>query len=415
MSSLLVSVEPREGFQVNPTPVRELNAKYAELFPPQDIHSMASSLYRRAATNIYKTSDDQFIHGHGSLNPGPTIAALGMPEDLPEITVLPESYKPYMGICSERTATGLEVLLNEDAKQACTIVRKREDFLMSEHGRANTNTALYEVHHMRFAGQAASWPLAGLKVVDLTRVIAGPSISRGLAELGASVMRVVALHLPYFTGMHPYLNWGKWNAFLDLRKAEDYDRLRRLMEDFDVVVDGYRPGRSEKYGFGMEKVMEMCRSQARGIIYARENSYGWHGPWKYRMGGVIGCTAVIQALTERGAQGGSYVVVDIALNHHNSWLADICGEYPKPVWEDVWTRNGRHVFRHYEIMNVTVPAYLGMIKRHSYDVLFLPEFFERRLSKALNIEVQVVKPVVQYPTGSIELGYNVGTRGNGVD
>lgn len=124
---------------------------------------------------------------------------------------------------------------------------------------------------------------------------------------------------------------------------------------------------------------------------------------------------MLQALTEREAQGGSYVVVDIALNYHNSWLADICGEYPKPVWEDVWTRNGRHVFRHYEIMNVTVPAYLGMIKRHSYDVLFLPEFFERRLSKALNIEVQVVKLVVQYPTGSIELDYNVGTRGNGVD
>ncbi|EMD93161.1 hypothetical protein COCHEDRAFT_1029375 [Bipolaris maydis C5] len=64
-----------------------------------------------------------------------------MPKDLPEITALPESYKPCIGICSGRTATDLETLLNEDAKQACIIVWKREDFLISEHGRANANSA----------------------------------------------------------------------------------------------------------------------------------------------------------------------------------------------------------------------------------------------------------------------------------
>ncbi|KAK4635898.1 Acetyl-coenzyme A transferase [Fulvia fulva] len=66
-------------------------------------------------------------------------------------------------------------------------------------------------------------------------------------------------------------------------------------------------------------------------------------------------------------------------------------------------------------MNVTVPAYLGMIKQHSADVLLRPEFFERRVSKALNIEMQVAKPALYFPEGSVELRYNVGTRGNGVD
>lgn len=130
--------------------------------------------------------------------------------------------------------------------------------------------------------------------------------------------------------------------------------------------------------------------------------------------GVAGCTAVLQALIERGERGGSYVV-DIALNYYNSWLAEVCGEYPEPVWEDVWNRNGRRVFRHYESMNVTVPAYLNMIKRNAADVLLRPEFFERRVTKALSIEMQVVKPVLQFPEGSVKLGYNVGTRGNGVD
>ena len=98
----------------------------------------------------------------------------------------------------------------------------------------------------------------GLKVVDLTRVIAGPAISRGLAELGASVMRVTAPHLSDFTGLHPDLNWGKWNCCLDLRNKEDQNKLRDLIVDADVIVDGYRPGVFDKYGFGVEGVLKLC-------------------------------------------------------------------------------------------------------------------------------------------------------------
>ena len=65
MSSLVLTVDPGAEFQVTPTPVRELSAKYSHHFPLQDVHNMASSLYRRAATNIYKTADDRFIHLHG--------------------------------------------------------------------------------------------------------------------------------------------------------------------------------------------------------------------------------------------------------------------------------------------------------------------------------------------------------------
>ncbi|KAH7064048.1 alpha-methylacyl-CoA racemase, partial [Paraphoma chrysanthemicola] len=461
MSSLLLSVQPPENFEVKPTPVRELTTKYADLFPSQGYDATPPSLFRRAATNIYRTSNNRFIHLHGSLDPSPTIAALGLPQDMPEITALPASYEPYMDLCSKSTAEDLDMLLNENARQACTVAWTPQEFRESQHGQANANTALYELHRKEYVNQQPSWwpstketslqrPLAGLKVLDLTRVIAGPSISRGLAELGASVMRVVAPHLPDFTGLHPDLNWGKWNTFLDLREESDRNHLRKLIEDADVVVDGYRPGRFEKYGFGVENVLEMCRSRARGVIYARENSYGWHGPWQHRSGwqpisdantgisfgfgramgneepctpvwpnsdyctGVIGCTAVIQALIGRGELGGSYVV-DIALNYYNSWLADICGEYPKSVWNDVWTRNGQRVFRHFESMNVTVPAYLAMIKDNAADVLLRPDFFERRISKALGIEMQVVKPLLQFPEGSVTLRYNVGTRGNGVD
>lgn len=108
-------------------------------------------------------------------------------------------------------------------------------------------------------------PLAGLKVVDLTRVIAGPAISRGLTELGASVMRITAAHLCDRSVLHPDLNHGKWNAFLDPRSEADRAALRKLVLGADVFVQGYRPGVLDKYGFGERDVIEMCRERGTGI------------------------------------------------------------------------------------------------------------------------------------------------------
>lgn len=186
-----------------------------------------------------------------------------------------------------RDALELENCINEVHKQACTIARTPEQYKESEHGKANAGIGLYEVHREKFPQGPCWWPdspqtspqrpLAGLKVVELTRVIAGPSVGRQLAELGASIMRVTAPHLSDFTGMHPDLNWGKWNSFLDLRKDADKKKLKALIMEADVVLDGYRPGVFEKYGFGRMNVIEMCKDRERGIIYARENTYVSHG------------------------------------------------------------------------------------------------------------------------------------------
>lgn len=129
-------------------------------------------------------------------------------------------------------------------------------------------------------------PLAGLKVVDLTRVIAGPAVSRGLAELGASVLRVTAPHLADMSHLHADLNAGKWSAVLDLRRAADRRRLQGLLDDADVFLQGYRPGVLEQFGFGERDVLAraQARPRGRGIVYAAVNSYGWQGPWMGRSG-----------------------------------------------------------------------------------------------------------------------------------
>lgn len=66
-------------------------------------------------------------------------------------------------------------------------------------------------------------------------------------------------------------------------------------------------------------------------------------------------------------------------------------------------------------MAYTLPRFLQMLQKNSKDVLFKPEFFEIRHSGAIGKDVRVVKPIVQYPHGQVELKYSVGTRGNGVD
>lgn len=81
----------------------------------------------------------------------------------------------------------------------------------------------------------------------------------------------------------------------------------------------------------------------------------------------------------------------------------------------MWARNGRPVFRHYHNMGYTLPRFMQMLKTQVGDVVLRRDFFETRRSGAIGRDVACVKPIVQYPGGKVELGFNVGTRGNGVD
>lgn len=130
--------------------------------------------------------------------------------------------------------------------------------------------------------------------------------------------------------------------------------------------------------------------------------------------GVVGVAGILNALLLRSENGGSYTV-DVALNYYSTWLVSSCGTYPEAIWQDVWKRNDRQVFRHYHNMLYTIPPFLSMLKDNSEDVLFKKEFFERKRSEVLGVEIESVKPILQFPDGAVELRYNVGTRGNGID
>ena len=232
------------------------------------------------------------------MNPEPTLTALSLPMEGEEGDTYDLVCKRIQGVVENIDSETIDEMMNETYKQAGAIARSTDEFLNSEHGKANDHVGLYELSKAASSNQPASWwpeqpsmpssaqrPLAGLKVVDLTRVIAAPTITRSLAEMGASVMRVTSPNVTDHSGLLQDLNWGKWNCSLDLKKnAADREALVELIKDADVVVEGYRPGAMARNGFSREDIFDLVKDRRRGIVHVRENCYGWYGPWMHRSG-----------------------------------------------------------------------------------------------------------------------------------
>lgn len=313
LSTLDIRGSPIPGSLRQSTP-KEDAKRFEKLFPSFDAYKSLSSHHRKSATSIYRTKEGRFFNLHGtadplkskqrkyltsqlgSMNPNPTLDSIGLPHDRDAATA-DDAVEPFIKRLAEIDSSDMQNRASNIYKQAGTICWTVEEYQASEHGKANEHVGLFEIQdHLKFAAtQKPCWwpevpqtsskrPLAGLKVVDMTRIIAAPAISRGLAEMGASVMRVTAEHIPDLSSLHCDLNWGKWNCFLDLRKETDRCKLRSLILEADVVVQGYRPHVLDKWGFGVNDILQMCKIRDRGIICVQENCYGWHGPWAQRSG-----------------------------------------------------------------------------------------------------------------------------------
>jgi crotonobetainyl-CoA:carnitine CoA-transferase CaiB-like acyl-CoA transferase len=198
-------------------------------------------------------------------------------------------------------------------------------------------------------------PLAGVRVLDLTRVLAGPVCGRTLALLGADVLRLDPPFLPEIAWQHLDTGQGKRTALLDLRA--DARRAQELLDVADVLLTGYRPGAIEAFGL----------RPAPGLIRARLSAWGDDGPWAGRRGvdslvqaaagrwvfesrdgatpgalpaqaldhgtGYFLAAAVIDALVARGADGRGRDL-SAALARTATWLLDAPGrdpDHPPPI------------------------------------------------------------------------------------
>ncbi|MFF9621117.1 CoA transferase [Streptomyces griseosporeus] len=195
-------------------------------------------------------------------------------------------------------------------------------------------------------GTAPLLPAAGLRVLDLTRVIAGPVATRTLALLGADVLRLDAPGLPELPDQHTDTGFGKRSATLDL--AVDRERFEELLAAADVVVTGYRPGALDRFGL----TPQALAARRPGLVVAQLSAWGAHGPWAHRRGfdslvqaatgiaaiegspgrpgalpaqaldhgtGFLLAAAVLRALTEQSYEGGSRLV-RLSLARTAAWL-----------------------------------------------------------------------------------------------
>lgn len=146
-------------------------------------------------------------------------------------------------------------------------------------GRAVHDEPLIAWDTVRDQDSPVSMTLRGLRVLDLTRVLAGPVATRFLAGFGADVLRIdpPGWNEP---GVEPEVTLGKRCASLDLHKADDRRVFERLLQQADLLVHGYRPGALDRLGYDVET----RRSLNPWLIEVSLCAYGWTGPWAERRG-----------------------------------------------------------------------------------------------------------------------------------
>ena len=123
-------------------------------------------------------------------------------------------------------------------------------------------------------------PLSGIRVLDLTRVLAGPTCARTLAEHGADVLKITGPHLPNIGYQEFDTGHGKLSAHLDLRQPKDLATLRDLVREADVFSQGYRPGTLGMRGLSPEELSAL----RPGLVYVSLCAFSHVGPWASRRG-----------------------------------------------------------------------------------------------------------------------------------
>lgn len=164
------------------------------------------------------------------------------------------------------------------------LMRSRDEWLATPQARALAALPLLTIEKIGDAAPrpwpAGARPLAGLRVLDLSRVIAGPVAGRTLAAHGADVMLVSSPHLPSIPWLVIDTGRGKLSAFADLRTEDGRAALRGLVAEADIFSQGYRPQALAALGFSPEAVAAL----SPGIVYVSLSAYGHLGPWTQRRG-----------------------------------------------------------------------------------------------------------------------------------
>jgi CoA transferase family III len=173
-----------------------------------------------------------------------------------------------------------------EAGGCAAVMRTREDWLASPAGTATANASpLTVVERACPAGgqravAAHGLPYEGVRVLDLTRVMAGPVCTKFLAAFGAEVLRIDPPGFEEVPALVPEMSAGKRTATLDLTAAADRSTFEHLVAGADVLVTGLRADALKRLGYDDATLAALNPA----LIHTSHNAYGWEGPWRDRRG-----------------------------------------------------------------------------------------------------------------------------------
>jgi CoA-transferase family III len=310
-------------------------------------------------------------------------------------------------------------------------------------------------------------PLGGIKVLELCRIIAGPTIGRILGEYGADVLKVTGPGLSNVPFFQVDGNMGKHATEIDLKSPKGRYAFEQLLEEADVILDGYRPGALDKLGYSPVSIARLAKKRGKGLVYVNENCFGYTGEWADRPGwqqiadcvcdntrlsnptssyadntqvrGVawsqgefmnlnepvvppfpisdygtdcIGAIAALTGLYHHATRGGSWHG-KVSLLLYDLLLFKV-EQYPEAIKQQLRAQCSKKFLarRHNHSVDDISGTALSMIGKN-YPELFEAKNTETWYSKGYDADIRVVRPVLRI--SGLEIGFRRGSRPNGYD
>ncbi|KAI8311621.1 Succinate--hydroxymethylglutarate CoA-transferase [Colletotrichum sp. SAR11_240] len=429
----------------NGSTVREL-AKRGELAGifSKDLEkgTFATPLRLRATANYPTKEEVLWYQLHGSLDADPVLRAIGLDPDAP-CSGLDEAYELIGNHVRKFGAHELEAINIERGlcgsicytPESWRQTRMSKD--LSKHPLVNCKLQSHAIPTPAIPLTPGSdrRPLAGIKVVEIVRIIAGPVIGTTLAALGADVIRINCSRLPDFNSLQLTLNAGVRTLDIDFDKKDELQHLLNLIQDADIFVQGYRSGSLARRGMGLHDLLEMAGKRGKGIVYVEENCYGPDGPMHERPGwqqvadaasgcsyvtgrslghtdgtcvlpalpvpdmltGLIGAIGAMMAIRDRARQGGSYHVFASLMAAAALPLQPDVGLYSPEAVKQCnerfqWVETGPELFV-LELLDVVLKGWADVFPEH-----FGPESPWFTQLKGEWGSFELLKPVLQLAT-----------------
>ena len=309
---------------------------------------------------------------------------LGLQPHRPDLKGYRECLDTIGGAVRKFNTQELE-MMNACKSEAGAPCLTEAEFLHSPHGQAVKTLPPFTLDPLESVTSPTPFPssdpksaprqvLHGIRVLELCRVIAGPTIGKALAAHGADVLKVTSPSLPDVPVFQLDVNTGKHTTSLHLRCERHRDTFEQLLATADVVIDGYRPGALARMGYGPDVLAELARRRGKGFVYVVEDCFGGSGlpddagaHWAARPGwqqiadcitgvaweqgrfmglsepvvppfpmsdygtGALGCVAALLGLYRRATKGGSWIG-RTSLVQYNLLLLSM-DTYPEEVQE----------------------------------------------------------------------------------